>query len=193
MNYYIDITLLPDADVGLFFLWEKVYQQVHLALVSIKDEKQRTPIGVVFPEYDVKKNYLGRKLRLFSPDSKTFEQLNLQKWLSRLADYVHLTSIKNVPDNIEEYVCCYRVRLKTNQERLARRKAKRSNISFEEALTALDGFKEKRTDLPYIRLTSHETGQRFRLFVEQKPANVSSISKSFSCYGLSAEGVLPKF
>ena len=193
MNYYIDITLLPDTDVGLFFLWEKVYQQVHFALVSIKDEEQRTPIGIVFPEYDLKKNYLGRKLRLFSPDSKTFKQLNLQKWLSRLADYVHLTSVKNVPDNIKEYVCCYRVRLKTNQERLARRKAKRSNISFEEALTALDGFKEKRTDLPYIQLTSRETGQRFRLFIEQKPAKVSSISKSFTCYGLSAESALPKF
>ncbi len=193
MNYYIDITLLPGADVGLFFLWEKVYQQVHLALVSIKDQKQRTPIGVVFPEYNVKKNYLGQKLRLFSPDSKTFEQLNLQKWLGCLADYVHLTSIKNVPGSVEEYVCCCRVRLKTNQERLARRKAKRSNISFEEALAALNGFEEKRTDLPYIQMTSQETGQRFRLFIEQKSVDVSSISKGFSCYGLSAEAALPKF
>ncbi|MCO4790206.1 type I-F CRISPR-associated endoribonuclease Cas6/Csy4, partial [Vibrio cholerae] len=36
MNYYQEITLLPDADIALGFLWQNVFQQVHIALVEHK-------------------------------------------------------------------------------------------------------------------------------------------------------------
>ena len=58
MNYYQDITLLPDADIGLYFLWQKVYQQIHLALVENKSADNASAIGVAFPEYNVDKHHL---------------------------------------------------------------------------------------------------------------------------------------
>ena len=40
MKHYIEITLLPDAEVGLGFIWQKMYQQIHLALVEVKDANE---------------------------------------------------------------------------------------------------------------------------------------------------------
>jgi len=34
MKWYIDLTLLPESEIPIYFLWEKVYQQLHLALVE---------------------------------------------------------------------------------------------------------------------------------------------------------------
>ena len=39
MNYYIDITLLPDPEITLSFIQQKVYQQVHIALAENKVEE----------------------------------------------------------------------------------------------------------------------------------------------------------
>ena len=36
MKYYLDMTLLPDTDITLDFIWQKIYQQVHIALVDNK-------------------------------------------------------------------------------------------------------------------------------------------------------------
>jgi len=61
MKYYLDITLLPDAETNLGFLWHKVYQQVHIALVENKVAKNQSEIAVSFPEYGSKAFPLGAK------------------------------------------------------------------------------------------------------------------------------------
>ena len=66
MKYYIDITLLPDAEANLGFLWQKVYQQIHLALAENKIGKNQSEIALSFPEYGNKAYPLGDKLRLLS-------------------------------------------------------------------------------------------------------------------------------
>ena len=48
------------------------------------------------------------------------EKLDLKKWLDRLTDYVHITSIREVPENIKGYAIYKRKQVKTNAERLAR-------------------------------------------------------------------------
>ena len=51
MKFYQDTTLLPDSDITLGFLWQKVYQQVHIALVEQKEHPLYCSIGIGFPAY----------------------------------------------------------------------------------------------------------------------------------------------
>jgi CRISPR-associated endonuclease Csy4 len=192
MKHYQDITLLPDPETPLYFVWEKVYQQLHLALVEIKQDN-KVKVGVAFPHYDAEQHQLGCKLRLFAPSYELLEKLNMHRWLERLSDYVHISSIKNVPDNITTYAVFKRVQLKTSNARLARRKAKRQGISEQQALASLQGHPEKTSELPYIQIKSHQTEQRFRLVIEQQKVQTSQVTEGFSCYGLSSTNTVPVF
>ena len=193
MKHYIDITLLPDPEIPLYFLWEKVYQQLHLALVEIKEPDDKVKIGVAFPQYDEQQHQLGCKLRLFAPSCELLEKLNINHWLSRLTDYVHISSIKNVPEKINSYVVFKRVQLKTSNARLARRKAKRKGITQQQALTYLQEHHEKTSRLPYIHIKSCDTEQRYRLLIARIETDSSQITKGFSCYGLSPTSATPVF
>ena len=135
MKYYQEITLLPDAEINLYFIWQKTYQQIHLALVEIQNPQKQVEVGVSFPQYDEKTNYLGCKLRLFAKDKTILNQLNLQKWLHRLNDYTHLTKIRDVPDTVTEFAQFKRQQVKSNAKKVrhAKRQAKRDNIEFEQA------------------------------------------------------------
>jgi len=193
MKYYLDITLLPSADIPLYFLWEKVYQQLHLALVNIRQPDGRVAVGVSFPEYDVEKFQLGSKLRVFSPSQAELENLNLQSWLSRLSDYVHLTRIRPVPEAICGYACFKRIQTKSNNDRLARRKAKREGMSYQQAQAFYKEYKEKYSRAPYIQMKSQSSGEQYRLMIAQIDMKESSAIKKFSTYGLSTESAIPVF
>ena len=153
MKFYLEITLLPNPEVGVHFLWSKVFQQIHLGLVEMQDDQGRVPIGVSFPDYVLggrsqlpashdtrtslcieKYSVLGCKLRLFAEHESTLGQFNASHWLARLSDYVHCTSIRPVPEKLNGYATYQREQPKTSKERLARRYAKRHNMDFETAL-----------------------------------------------------------
>ena len=74
--------MLPNEaeDVFLFFLWSKVYQQIHLALVGTLENEQ-TALGISFPEYQ-DNQFLGKKLRVFAESEQELERLNLAQCLS---------------------------------------------------------------------------------------------------------------
>ena len=99
MNFYQEITLLPDVEISLGFLWQNVFQQVHIALVEHKVAENQSAVAVGFPDYRNAKFPLGNKLRLFAKDQATLEKLAIDKWLTRLEDYVHIKGIKPVPDS----------------------------------------------------------------------------------------------
>jgi len=153
MKFYMEITLLPNPEVGIHFLWSKIYQQIHLGLVEMQDDQKRVPIGVSFPEYVVggrsqlpashdartslcidKYSVLGGKLRLFAEDEATLAKFDAAKWLARLSDYVHCTGIRPVPEKLKGHAVYQREQPKTNKERLARRYAKRHGVDLETAL-----------------------------------------------------------
>jgi CRISPR-associated endonuclease Csy4 len=192
MKYYLEMTLLPNEEIPLHFLWEKVYQQLHLALVEIKQDN-KVKVGVAFPHYDAEQHQLGCKLRLFAPSCELLEKLNMHQWLNRLSDYVHISSIKNVPDNVTTYAVFKRVQLKTSNARLARRKVKRQSITEQQALASLRRHPEKTSRLPYIQIKSHQTEQRFRLMIEQQKVQTRQVTDGFSCYGLSSTNTVPVF
>lgn len=192
MKYYIELTLIQNADIAHYFLWEKVFQQVHLGLVEMQDSDKKVQIGISFPEYD-KENYkLGSKLRLFAEDEKTLEQFEVQRWLNRLSDYVHITRIRPVPNRKLTYACYKREQIKQTKERLARRKAKRAGISIDEALQLLGDYEEKQVQTPFINIKSQSSNQRFRLFILKEESD-DLINQGFSAYGLSNISTVPEF
>ncbi|MFQ3247508.1 MAG: CRISPR-associated endonuclease Csy4 [Arenicella sp.] len=194
MNYFIDITLLPTDGIGHHFLWSKVFQQTHLALVENKNDTGISLCGVSFPEFNQEKHQLGGKLRIFAPQEKQLEALNLSTWLDRLSDYTHISGISDVPKNIETYVRFTRQQKKSSKERLARRAARRHNISYQQAMLERADFQPHLSNAPFIRLQSLGNGNPFRLLVLKHEVNefVHS-SAGFSSYGLSHGPVLPWF
>lgn len=195
MQVYIDITLLPENDIGRHFLWEKFFCQVHIALVENLTTEGHSLFGITFPEFNDEKQRLGRKLRLFAPNKALMETLNIHHWLKGLTDYVHITSIRSVPKQVKDYVCFYRVQTKSSPERLARRAAKRHDISLEQAEKQRTVFKPTLTKAPYIWSNSLSSGGRFRLFISRKYSALGG-TNHFTAYGLGKSGgssALPQF
>ena len=193
MKCYIEITLLPCVEVPINFLWEKVYQQVHLALVEKQDARGKVNIGVSFPEYDGKKHSLGRKLRLLALSKEDLENINIDNWLSRLIDYVQIAGIQDVPKTTNVYAIFKRIQTKSSNARLARRKAKREGISYDQALSLLNHRKEQISKVPYLHMKSLSTGRRFRLMIDCVETIKTNDVEGFSTYGLSSDSSVPVF
>lgn len=193
MKHYIEITLLPSAEIPIYFLWEKVYQQVHLALVERQDDGM-VAIGVSFPEYDAKRCQLGNKLRMFAINQQELTQLNITTWFSRLMDYVHVSSIKNVPDKCQ-FAIFKRLQPKTSNARhtrMAKRKAKRENISFDQAFATIGDRKKPGNEVPFIHSKSLSSDKRYRLMIGSLKTK-QSYNEEFNTYGLSSVSTVPVF
>jgi CRISPR-associated endonuclease Csy4 len=191
MKYYTEITLLPQPEIPLYFLWEKVYQQVHLALVERQKEDGKVTIGAAFPGYDGEQFQLGAKLRLFADSKQDLEDLSLPKWLARLTDYIHITSIKDVPTGCD-FAVFRRLQPQGNNARLARRKAKREGISLDEAMAYFNTRKEQISKAPFIHAKSLSSNKRYRLLIGCESTE-QSCPGSFSTYGLSSSSTVPVF
>lgn len=199
MNYYQDITLLPDTDIALGFLWQKIYQQVHIALVEQKIDEQHSAIAVGFPDYGSKGFPLGAKLRLFAEQAEQLKQLNIEGYLTRFDDYVHIKSIKEVPENAS-HVSFVRqkvkgqARIERDMQEKARLWSEKSGQPLEECLKQLEASKPTvSSKLPFIWLESQETKKRnpdsctkFPLFINRIERG-EPLSGKYSCYGLSLQ------
>lgn len=150
MRFYQELTLIKTPEITPYFIWSKLYTQLHLALVEQQNPDKKVNFGVSFPEYlyrekdkEGSKEFasLGTKVRVFAPNQQELEQLNLAKWLGRLTDYVHIKSIQAVPENTASHLVVKRYRAKTlaSLERKTRRFMQREatrqgkEISFKEA------------------------------------------------------------
>ncbi|ART79474.1 type I-F CRISPR-associated endoribonuclease Cas6/Csy4 [Oceanisphaera avium] len=198
MKYYQDITLLPDAESALGFLWQKIYQQVHIALVEQKVDDQHSAIAVSFPNYGSKGFPLGNKLRLLAKEKGQLEKLNLARFLSRFEDYTHQKSIQPVPESTS-HVAFVRRRVK-GQARIEKDMldkallwSKKSGQNLELCLQQLEKSKPQIKQAPaFIWMESLETKTRnpmgsakFPLFIERVELPEAN-EGLFNCYGLSA-------
>ncbi|GKS68083.1 type I-F CRISPR-associated endoribonuclease Cas6/Csy4 [Nitrosomonas sp. PY1] len=214
MKCYQEITLISNADINRHFLWSKTFQQIHLGLVEAQDVQKRVSIGLSIPEYKMGEKFgvLGSKLRLFAPDEATLIQFDADKRLNRLSDYVHCTSIRPVPSTVKGYAVYQREQPKTGKERLARRYAKRHNLDYETAfnhkvelcakhdnaiecermLMSYSEMPHKIITTPFIRLKSLSSGNTFCLWIKKRKIE-SSVSGTFTTYGLSSAASVPEF
>lgn len=204
MKFYQEMTLIDQAEISPYFIWSKLYTQLHIALAEIKDDSDQVSIGVSFPQYIFKeksedqkaKINLGKKLRLFAASEEDLKKLDIRHWLERLEDYVHITSIREVPSDINGYAIYKRKQVKTNAQRLARHRIKRGDIGFDEALARYSNVITT-TNLPYIEMKSLSTSDQqsekhFKLFIEKQLAEQSE-TQVFSTYGLSSVSSVPEF
>jgi len=200
MTYYQEITLLPDADISLGFLWQNVFQQVHIGLVEHKVASNQSLVAVSFPDYRQTTFPLGSKLRLFAKEQAILEKLAIHRWLTRLEDYVHIKGIKPVPNDVT-HVSFVRKQVKSperierDMQQKAARWAEKSGKPLVECLADLQQSKPTAMcSLPFIYLHSQQTKQRspeknskFPLFIQMLQQSTSYEGK-FDCYGLSAKG-----
>ena len=192
MKHYMEITALPCPDVGVHFILEKVFRQIHLALVKLKKPNGSVPVGISFPEYDGAKNRLGTKIRLFAAREEELAALNMVEHMSGFRDYVHVTGIRRVPEKALSYASYARSQPKSSNLRLARRKAARGGIALEKAVQLLSQYEEARVDTPFINIMSDSTGRRFRLFILKQEKD-GFMNEGFNSYGLSSKSSLPEF
>jgi len=191
MKYYIDIVLTPNKEDNLSFIWSKVYTQMHLALVEIKSD-DGVEIGFSFPFYNNHEFPLGDTLRVFSSSKELLNTLNINHWLKKLEGFVYVGNINDVPSNVKEYVTFSRKQFKSNISRLARRYAKRHDMSIEDALDVYKDANAKHTDLPFVYIKSLSTEQEMKIFIE-KSIKTNPENGLFSTYGLSKTSTVPWF
>lgn len=196
MNYYQEVTLLPDPTIPLDFLWQKVYQQIHIALVDNKTSQGNSAVAVAFPEYGSPGLRLGKKVRLVAKESNALQALDVTKWLSKLSDYVHIKSIQMVPDNARPVSYIRRQvkgtsRIESDMQKKAALWAQKSGQSLEQCLADLERSRPtKQSRLPFIWVESLHTkneqrGSRpFPLFIQCIEAE-KAVEGTFNCYGLS--------
>lgn len=188
MKYYQEITLVSD-EMPVFELWSKMYTQLHIALADLKNKKGVDSIGVSFPQYRYEEKNgkglgrLGNKLRIFAPNESDLKHLNIEQWLDRLKEYVHIKSIHPVPANVNTYVTVRRIRSKS-LERKAKDYAKYKSIGFDEAMSYCALYKKaSMMDYPFIQMSSCDNGHCFKLSIFQEYV-FEAVTGKFNTYGI---------
>lgn len=188
MKYYQELTLIPDADISLYFLWSKIYTQLHIALADVRNRHGIDSIGVSFPEYHFEQGEqdatasLGRKLRIFAPDKQALVRLDIERWLERFSDYVHIKGISEVGDKARGHLIVRRYRQKPMKQK-AQQYAEFKNIPFQAAMAHCKAYKKGVERYPFITLTSQSNTSSYRLGIWQQPCQQANAG-SFGSYGI---------
>lgn len=194
-SHYQEVTLIEQPEISLGVIWQKFYMQLHLALADYRTRNGICSIGVSFPEYQSERFPLGTKLRIFGTSKEALEEFNLMGWISQLGDYVHITKFpREIPwKGVTSYAIFSRKEVKTNPDRLARRRIKRNpSIPFEEALYHAQKI-VKKCHLPYVNMRSLTSKRDFKLFIEKNEVEKRDVQLDFSSYGLSKGSAVPIF
>ncbi|OAV07801.1 CRISPR-associated protein, Csy4 family [Moraxella catarrhalis] len=136
--------------------------------------------------------YLGYKLRVFAPTEQALSALNLDKWLEHLVDYIHISSIRSVPNDIKGYANYYRATPKMTLDERITHQAKRHGVPYHKAAERFEGYKEQSLVYPHIQLTSQTNHQSYPLYIGKQTAEVLTDGR-FGTYGLSRTSSVPEF
>jgi CRISPR-associated endonuclease Csy4 len=189
MDHYFTIQVRPDPEFESTTLINAVFEKLHLALAAGGEDLQ---IGISFPDYTTaKRQQLGDKIRLHGLQA-ALTQLQSSPWLVGFQDYLTATPVAPRPAD-SRWVKVRRVQVQSSPERLRRRYMKRHQVDARAAALAIPESARHSTDLPWLQLNSGSTGQRFRLFIDQRFVDRPSAPGRFNSYGISSEAALPFF
>ncbi len=186
MDYYFDITILPDPEIETAHLLNTLFGKLHIALVCDAKPGQ---VAVSFPQAATGQFGLGAVLRLHGEKGK-LESFKDGSWLGALRGYSKCSNVAAIPADVK-YCAVRRVQAKSNAARLRRRLMKRQSIDEKEAMRRIPDGIAQRLELPWIQLRSASTGQSFRLFIKQAIAEKES--GAFNTFGLSESATVPWF
>ena len=183
MDYYLDIKIVPDEEVPIYFIRNKVYSKLHKALFSLS----ATDIGISFPNYKVK---LGNIIRLHGSEN-SLQKLQDTNWLGGLSGYCDVSSIQAIPNKVT-YRTISRIQSNMTDAKL-RRLIKRGSISEDK----IKGYKAKMfqqgLDNPYLELESMSTGHKHRRYIAFGEFAQSITAGDFDFFGLSKTATIPWF
>ena len=166
---------MTQFSANLGFLWQKVFQQVHIALADNKIGDNESAVALSIVNYGDKDFPLGNQLRLLANSEGALQKLGIHRWLNRLSDYCHIKPIKPVPTGVSQYACFKRKPVKSIEKK-AQRRSVHLNKPYDEVLTYLR--REGRSNgckLPFINVESQQTKKRsepgestyFLLFIKE--------------------------
>jgi CRISPR-associated endonuclease Csy4 len=183
MNWYLDIKLLADEDIPIYFIRNKTYTKLHKALFTMK----ATDIGVSFPKYHLK---LGNVVRVHGSRDRLMA-LQAMNWLGGLIGYCDVSDIKPVPEQVKFRTVS---RKQSNMtESKSRRLIKRGTLSQEE----VKGYKAKMfaqgLDNPYLEMESGSNGHKHRRYIQFGELLDTPVSGKFDQFGLSKDATVPWF
>jgi CRISPR-associated endonuclease Csy4 len=182
MDYYQQITLLPDPEFPEPLLINALIAKLHRALHDVGEGE----VGVSFPNLN---KTLGSILRLHGTRG-ALERLEGSNWCKGMRDHCDISKIDLVPE-VKEWC-----RVKRRQPILSaakmRRNIKRETYSEMEAEVIWANSKSKALKGPYVQLRSGSSGQNFRLYIEQIRVKNEMVGR-FNNYGLSSEATVPWF
>ncbi len=183
MDYYLDIKVVPDEEVPIYFIRNKVYSKLHKALFTL----QASDIGVSFPLYNIK---LGDIIRIHGNKEKLIK-LQAENWLGGMVGYCSVSPIQAIPD---ETVYCTVSRIQsTMTEAKLRRLLKRDSITQDE----IKGYKAKMfqqgLDNPYLEIESSSNGHKHRRYIAFGDIVKLPVQGEFDFFGLSKTATIPWF
>lgn len=198
MNYYFDLELLPDEEVPIFFIRNKIYSKLHKSIFDLK----ATDIGVSFPKTKGKvKVILGRIVRIHSNKNR-LKELQNSNWLGGLSGYCKLSSILPVPSEVKGYKAISRIRQNMSISRLQKKinhQKSKGYLTTDDKLKAYEKrYKEKMfstslDNYPYLELQSTSTDSRYRLYIEFGNLQNNSVQGEFNRFGFSKTATIPVF
>ncbi|MBH0058574.1 type I-F CRISPR-associated endoribonuclease Cas6/Csy4 [Pseudoalteromonas sp. SWXJZ94C] len=183
MNYYIDITLQPDAEMRENVLLNKVYTKLHKALC----DQQSTSIGVSFPAYKI---LLGNVMRIHG-ELEALTKFQAVNWLGGLSGYCKVTGILPIPEALQYRVIARKQSTMTNAK--LNRLIKRKTISTDEAKAYKAKMFAKGLDNPYFELESNSNGHMHRRYIQFSILLSNAIDGEFDQFGLSKTATVPWF
>jgi CRISPR-associated endonuclease Csy4 len=183
MNSYMDIKLLPDAEVPASVLMNAVYTKLHKALCDLK----ATDIGASFPNTKIT---LGNVLRLHSAQPR-LAFLMQQNWLGGMQGYCDISEVLAVTDN-SQHRTVSRVQTNMSQAKL-KRLIKRGSITEEEVKQYRAKMFTKGLSDPYIELTSGSNANKHRRYIQFSEVTKSPVAGEFDQFGLSKTATVPWF
>jgi len=183
MEFYIDIKLMSDTEVRENVLLNKVYTNLHKALVTLKS----IDIGVSFPEYHVK---LGDVIRIHGDRDKLIA-LQTMHWLGDLAGYCNVGDISAVPEQTQ-FRTVSRKQSNMTESKL-RRLLKRGTILPENVSEYKTKMVTQWLDSPYLELESASNGHKYRRYIQFGELLDASVKDAFDQFGLSKVATIPWF
>lgn len=186
MDSYIDIQILPDAEMLENVLLNKVYTKLHKALWDLNSKD----IGVSFPETKV---LLGRLIRVHST-AERLKELTAIKWLGGLSGYCHsdYAEIRQVPTGVKHRTV-FRWQHSMSESRL-RRLVKRGSIAQDEVKAyKAKMFAKQMTTLPFLEMDSTSSGNHHRRYIQMSEIVDAPKEGKFDTFGLSKVATVPWF
>lgn len=186
MDYYLDLTVLPDPEFRETTLLGALVSKLHRRLVALEADD----IGISLPDHE-KAPPLGRRLRVHGTQTR-LATLMQEEWLGGMRGQLEIALLCAVPADVL-HRGVRRRQFKTNAERLRRRRMRRHGETYEEAQSRIPDSVVRKVKTPFLTVNSSSSGQRFSLFIEHEPVQIEPQRGVFNTYGLSREATIPWF